>query len=305
MNLLEAARRRTGLALADPPVLHRRERFTMLLFATERPFLVVKLARRADDNLLIARELENLARLAETGAAPDSTVPRVLGQGSVGNRAFGVFEYLPGRKAVLVDDTRDPWLRPAARWLAELAVGTLRQVPAEPARIREELLRGAGLAPDDPISDEVEAVVQRAVCSWCERGATIPAVFAHNDFTRANLLVQRGRIGVVDWGNASPTGLPLVDLVTLAHHWLVKGRGVEAVAALGMLRGADPVVGELFARLSDRVQIDGSLVGPACHAFAAIGLAKAVTESARARASRLAEACDPRGRIAEPTGVAS
>lgn len=46
-----------------------------------------------------------------------------------------------------------------------------------------------------------------------EKNSPLPVVCVHNDFTLWNIVENSGNLGVFDWGDASPKGLPLMDLI--------------------------------------------------------------------------------------------
>lgn len=124
-----------------------------------------------------------------------------------------------------------------ADWALEQRLAGARPEPALPARVLADSLdflaalhsSGPRNHPDRTPIDDAELIAAfcdedrgRAVSRVAERLAGevghLPRGFAHGDFFRGNLLVERGRLsGVVDWDAAGPGRLPLLDLLHLRH----------------------------------------------------------------------------------------
>lgn len=67
---------------------------------------------------------------------------------------------------------------------------------------------------DEDRSEAIKNIAERLT----PKVADLPRGFAHGDFFRGNLLVDRGRLaGVVDWDAAGAGRLPLLDLLHLRH----------------------------------------------------------------------------------------
>jgi hypothetical protein len=152
-----------------------------------------------------ARALEQVGGGARDAGA---RVPRLLASGRLGDRPVLVETVVgghPAARALLRSPRRFAELAGAiAGWL-ERWNGRTREIPARP--LDTELLDLAG-----------ELALPDSYRSWlAERcrglaGSEPPLVARHNDLTMWNVLVDgQGTIGVLDWAEAEPAGLPLTD----------------------------------------------------------------------------------------------
>lgn len=70
----------------------------------------------------------------------------------------------------------------------------------------------------DVYDGEATSTIMRLAERLVEEVSDLRRGFAHGDFFRGNLLVDRGRLaGVVDWDAAGPGRLPILDLLHLRH----------------------------------------------------------------------------------------
>jgi aminoglycoside phosphotransferase (APT) family kinase protein len=82
---------------------------------------------------------------------------------------------------------------------------------------------------------ELSAIEQDVIASTIDRanrlrGTRIPRVWEHGDLTLWNVLIDRGRVRVIDWEGAS-VGTPLCDVLRITDQW--------HAAMLGAIRPAD------------------------------------------------------------------
>jgi hypothetical protein len=202
---------------------------------------------RDDDRIvLLARRGGELAFVAKVraGAAPD-LIAEALNLDKLGAAARRAGARLPNvthvtkfaRRTMLVET-----VVPGAP-VATLLAGDPRAFP-QVFPLLVDWLEGwhkATVAPRRPRSDELEAYILGPARSLepllpdgvkyveflTERCASakhlrVPFVAVHNDLTMFNVLLDGGRLGVVDWEAASGHGLPLTDFAYAA---------VDAVAA--------------------------------------------------------------------------
>ncbi len=112
-------------------------------------------------------------------------------------------------------------------WLSDLAVAT--SAAADPMVLRAGLDRilvayATAYAPDEA---ELEAIRARLTI-LAGSGPPVPTVFLHGDPGVQNLLVDAGRVTVLDWENGDPAGLPLWDVAIFLRSyavWSTAGRG--------------------------------------------------------------------------------
>ena len=157
-----------------------------------------------------AGEAGALRQLGDGAREAGARIPQLLAGGRLGDRPVLVETVVsgspaarelmrsPGRFAELAGAIAD-WLD---RWNTDT-----REIPASARRLDTEL---AELA--------LELALPDAYGSWlAERSRALdagepPLVARHNDLTMWNVLVDgRGTIGVLDWAEAEPAGLPLTD----------------------------------------------------------------------------------------------
>lgn len=157
-----------------------------------------------------AAEALALEQVGGGARAAGARIPRLLASGRLGDRPVLVETVLSGRpaaRALMRSPGRFAELAEAiAEWL-ERWNGRTREVPTSARRVDTELL--------DPAS---ELALPDAYKSWlAERWRALadgqpPLVARHNDLTMWNVLVDgRAPIGVLDWAEAEPAGLPLTD----------------------------------------------------------------------------------------------
>jgi hypothetical protein len=179
------------------------------------PDLVVKLARIAGDDAGILREANNLRLLAPRLGTGEARVPRVRLLDRWNNRRVLVEEALNGAPIQperqlqhAVDDTLT-WLRVAtAPSGMRRMVGTRYvNLVVRPLRLAARVLAAAGAD-----AAQLHAVAERTLSQL--RGSPLPLVFEHGHLGFQNVIrLRQGGIGVIDWEDGRPDGVPLSDLV--------------------------------------------------------------------------------------------
>jgi hypothetical protein len=120
-----------------------------------------------------------------------------------------------------------------------------------------------------------------------EAGSDFACAYAHGDPTTLNILVaDGGRIGLVDWENAEPEGMPLWDLLHFVHAyaaWCVRlaGRRWTPAVAHATLFRASPfheLLAGAIARYRAVCRLDSELVLPLVFTF---WIARALREATR------------------------
>jgi hypothetical protein len=157
-----------------------------------------------------AAETRALEQLGEGARAAGARIPRLLASGRLGDRLVLVETVVGGRpaaRALMRSPGRFAELSGAiAEWL-ERWNGHTREMSRADRVLDAQLLDQAG-----------ELALPGAYKSWLSErwralgGNEPPLVARHNDLTMWNVLVDgRGTIGVLDWAEADPAGLPLTD----------------------------------------------------------------------------------------------
>ena len=253
----------------------RRSRHIVVLVlpvGRRQPVLVAKLPRlRADADALLL-EAANLRAVGRALAANEAgTVPSVVALGSSGGRPLLLETAVAGRPLSPRAVRRKRWATGGnvAGWLARLASGTAY---AAIGNTWHERLIGAPLRrlADDPSrSAAVREMTGRTLdLADVLRDARLPLVFTHGDFGHPNLLATPdGRLGVLDWERADPTGLPADDLFFFLAY-AAQREGERAFF------GRRPWAWRIAEQYAERVGFDAALLRP----LLAVSCARALAE---------------------------
>jgi aminoglycoside phosphotransferase (APT) family kinase protein len=195
----EAAER--ALAALAPTV-----RFGVLLGMTDDVVLRVAIGPGAGQVEAQHKALERLRASSPPSAVADRA-PWPLGNGRAGLAVWTSERRLPGNRPAPA--LTRPILEESVDFLVALHQSGRREEPVSLAAAAAVI----GSAAADP--EAVRALAARADDALAE----VARGFAHGDFFRGNLLVQRDRLaGVIDWDAAGAGRLPLVDLLHLRHY---------------------------------------------------------------------------------------
>jgi hypothetical protein len=176
-----------------------------------RPVVVGKLGLGTRSAGVGGIEGDALRRLGPSARAAGAVVPELLGLVDVGDRAASLLSPIPGRPLAERIRGRTRALAAAERvaaWLGAWCSTTYAKGSAASALAAEieapltELESELGLAFLDDVR-RLASAIRDDESSLCAR---------HGDLTLWNILVGRGRIGVVDWESALENALPLSDL---------------------------------------------------------------------------------------------
>lgn len=171
------------------------------------------------------RQGEKCERIRATvrGKEIERLLPRGQREIQVGKHVAGIECRLPGRSAFSLLGKRsriEVVFRAAAGFLEQWYASTTRTDSVDESFFREHWV-----TPLKPLSDALNAQGDGAI--WSElidlmrsrvAGRAIPCVPVHGDFWLNNLLIDPQNdslCGIVDWGNSSLRGLPLLDLFHL------------------------------------------------------------------------------------------
>ncbi len=162
----------------------------------------------------VGREQAALREVAPTAERAGARVPQPLGLAEVGARSVLLETPVAGRSAAVElrrrrVDCRALQARVTAL-LASWGGASSQRAPLSRDELERELLVPARrLCPPDDYSAYDRFL--RELCAEAA-GASVPFVPAHNDLTAANLVLDDStRLGVIDWEEATPRSLPLVD----------------------------------------------------------------------------------------------
>jgi len=177
------------------------------------PALVVKMPRLHGDAEGIEREAAVLNALRAACPEAREAVPCVVAL-ATGDHPLLVETALAGplvtRAMLRANPSR--WVDAVVSWLITLSPTRENADEAAYERLLEEplALLAASFPPGTP---EEELVARTLELVEPLRGAHVPHVFEHGDFSHPNLIrLGSDRVGVVDWELAEEQGLPLHDL---------------------------------------------------------------------------------------------
>jgi aminoglycoside phosphotransferase (APT) family kinase protein len=182
------------------------------------PVLVGKAPRLADGGVSLQREASSLRCIQKLFPRTSETVPRVIAFEPHFDRPILVETALVGRPMDPPHVRRDlgGCCQAALRWLVDVHGSPDDQDDDRVERF-ERLVTGpldylAGTVPwsreERRLLDQTRELVEPL------REARLPAVLEHGDFSHPTLmLLDNGRVGVVDWEMADLDGLPCHDLV--------------------------------------------------------------------------------------------
>jgi hypothetical protein len=176
---------------------------------------VVGKVRRGGSTAL-GQEAANLSRIGAHARVAGARVPEALVAQPLPGRSVLIETGLPGQSAAALLASRPRAfarvLALLADWLEAWNRATLVVRAPEPQEL-ERLVLG----PAELLAGELEAGAEYVtwLADRCRRVAEgpVPFVTAHNDLTMFNLLVDDGRLGIVDWEAADDAQLPLTDFV--------------------------------------------------------------------------------------------
>lgn len=252
---------------------------------TTEPALVAKVPRLRDDTAGVAREAANLRAARDALSGEVGTIPLVVALEENRGRPILLETALVGRPMAPAAVRRDPsrCVDAVTAWLTKLSLASASRAETQ-AGWGERLLEAPLRRLDGvfPPGEEPSALVERTRELLLPlRQAELPLVFEHGDLSHPNvLLLEDGRVGVVDWELAEPRGLPVRDLFFFLTYVAFAERRATDVAgqvaafhdAFVRPRGwARPVV----AAYAERLGLEPSLLTPlfvACWASYTAGL---------------------------------
>jgi aminoglycoside phosphotransferase len=238
--------------------------FLILPHGQADPVLVAKMPRLAGVSGSIEREVANLRAVQASRAGGFDSIPRVIAFEEYNGRSILVETALIGQPMDPATVRRDftACCQAVTNWLTEvqlLANGSSETAPTwfgrlveQPFRYFEEVF---------PLSAKEARLLEQ---TWelvaPLRQANLPLVFEHNDLSHPNVMrLKDGKLGVVDWEQAEPRGLPASDLfffLTYAafarHKARANGGYLPAFqsAFFGRAAWARPYVGVYVERLA-------------------------------------------------------
>ncbi|MFR9802528.1 phosphotransferase [Pseudonocardia sp. RS010] len=187
-------------------------------------------------------------------------MPRVLGAGDIGHCYCVIESLLPGQSGLTM--LRDP---ARGRTLVDHAGEVIGELHRHTGRVRligpedlaewvhEPLARVRTLVPR-ALHDDVRSLAARLDAALLGRSVSVG--WAHGDFSPVNLLADAdGRVsGIVDWCEARPAGLQVLDVVALHQFAAMHGGGRELGSlVLDTLAAPPATAGQRWAGVQRRL----------------------------------------------------
>jgi aminoglycoside phosphotransferase len=197
--------------------------------ADAKPVLVAKIHRLPGRSERLAHEQANLSALQNAWHEIVPQIPRLVNYEIWQNHEILLETAVPGKilKPAWVRRNSALAQQTAAAWLSGLHRATICQVRNErwfAEQVEEPLQSLANSLPELFSDSDLISNTMQKLNPLCD--LSIPRVFEHGDFSAPNLLIEgNGMLGVVDWENAAPQGLPLIDyFIYLSFHSLCLSR---------------------------------------------------------------------------------
>jgi aminoglycoside phosphotransferase (APT) family kinase protein len=195
-------------------------------FAGGAQVIVAKVAR-GTNSASLEREAESLRVLRDDAVAAGARLPTLVASEPLGDAWAIVETPVSGTPAAILLASQPSQLLPTlgrlARWLLRWSEATRTDQAVSAERLAvwlDEPLQLLRSDLPDPYAARLAKTAARLL------GTTAPLVAAHHDLTMSNVLVDETHtIGVVDWEEAEPHGLPLADFIYAATDLVLAAHG--------------------------------------------------------------------------------
>lgn len=188
---------------------------------TGKPLFYIKVAKRETGNAYLMNSHSNLIRLQKDERLREiqDSFPRPIFVEELMGHYIQVESFVPGHNLeflTLTNRDHKKYLLKAADWILDFHNRTKKYVDIDQKLIHETFLPYI-----DRALQKFPHIGWLNECVESQRrlnellGTRLPLVFSHNCFSVRNVKVDQGAIRVIDWENAHPEGLPLIDLVHL------------------------------------------------------------------------------------------
>ena len=260
-----------------PPRGYRSQKVIFFARAAGGAELVLKLTQDGRFNELLENEAHALQALAPAGVADALSAPAVVFGAPHGRVKVLAEEAIAGRPFVHVSESGPRCEHARAVTRALTALGARTAVPAH--GVEQALLEVVAhyerlYGPPAPVRDALAASARRLG----RLEPRLPLVFMHGDATVYNVLVGEGaRVGLVDWENGEPAGLPLWDLLHFLQAyaaWSAERAGVRYGpkrfrAQFLQGEGLEPLRGAALAAYCSELDLPEEAVQPLLHTWLA------------------------------------
>ena len=213
--------------------LDEKGKVVFLIFGDDdsAPFLIAKIVRNERYNESIKKEFENLSYMWNQ-AADDfrTTLPKPIELATIADKLVYFEEAVPGRSLPLLWASSPFWVRRKAishlmQRLGEWLWDFYSNIGIQEKKLTAEDVQTLFLvslrtyeAKHMLDSVEKEFLSKFEDLTGSLVGTTLPLTGCHGDFWGGSILVEKGKIKVIDWEFFRMPRLPLYDLFTLAIH---------------------------------------------------------------------------------------
>ncbi len=222
------------------------------------PAIVVKRSRTRGGDALLQRRAAMLRRLADIDLKVVADVPSLeFIEVAEGSAVLGE-SFVPGKE--LSPDGSRAFME-MANQVTDFAIYLGRRTLLPCAAHAAQSLRMLNRLEQRGVLDKGAAAVIRARLPAAD---ALPCVLAHNDLAPWNTVLNRSRLGVLDWGEADSGGVPGADLVYMLFQLAFKHMGAngrrETVEAYTVLLGEEiaeaAAIRDCLGRYCDALGID-------------------------------------------------
>jgi len=182
-----------------------------------KPTLVVKVPRLAGINNSVEREAANLSAVQASRPEGFNSIPYLVTLQESHNRKILIETALYGRAMdpKFVRKNRKYCIEMTIAWLIDIYQSTHCSAKVTPfwfERLIEQPIQY--FSRRIPQNEEESYLLKRTrETAEALREMDLPIVFEHGDLSHPNILIpDQGRIGILDWEQAEPLGLPACDL---------------------------------------------------------------------------------------------
>jgi thiamine kinase-like enzyme len=190
-----------------------------LLFAggNSKPALVVKVPRLAGFDDTVRREAANLTAIQASRPEGFHSIPNIVAVQEFHNRQILIETALSGRSMDPAAVRKDykKCITMTMDWLVSIHQSTAYSVKGIPNWFEHLVNRPVqSFIRRIPLNEEEISLMNQTREAVAHlREIDIPIVFEHGDLSHPNIMIlDQGGIGVVDWEQAEPLGLPACDL---------------------------------------------------------------------------------------------
>jgi hypothetical protein len=262
-----------------------------------KPDYIVKMVRHPRFNARLENEVRALSLLRQMDGVDLDTIPQIAFAGHHAQLAMVGETHLAGvpfrQRTTYREDC--PYGREAINWITRLGEVSAASASIDAREVGESLhFLLSRFQAIYPLMPEENEFLERQLQHFYDAEDAIPAVFQHGDPGTWNMLVQAdGKLAVLDWEAAEPTGLPLWDLFYFLRSFSAGTAKTEGISDRiqgfreHFLRdsGINRLVNEATSHYTERIGLAPQFVQPL---FYSCWMHRALKEATRLKPKALA-----------------